>query len=168
MEANGLRLIELASTVEYINAAWLHYAVRIGTWSGNAFHFHDAGALQLKYMQRVRIFDDQSELLVWRGRAGLQGRLRRDDANGTGVHAVEAGQVLFGTRNGEAPSDEYTEITEDRGTTLILPFRDVRVNDKRDRIAVKTRNYVEYNAMHQATYADCRFVGFRFGKEDLE
>jgi CRISPR-associated protein (TIGR03984 family) len=183
MEANGLCLMELGSETKPVNgiderheesllsvlaatfpgkafvAAWLHHVVRIGTWHMNAFHFHDADSLPLKHILKVRVFDHDSELLVWRTRMGLKARLRRDDREGSGTHVAAAEQVLFGTKVAGHPSDGYTEITEDRGTKLILPFRDIGVDDKRNRILIRTHNYLD-NQANQATYADCRFVRF--------
>ncbi|MCH7974162.1 MAG: hypothetical protein IH949_09800, partial [Bacteroidetes bacterium] len=54
----------------------------------------------------------------------------------------------------------WTEISEKRGTKLILPFDKVNVDDKENRVKIQTRNYVGFNEIHQATYVDCRFVDF--------
>jgi CRISPR-associated protein (TIGR03984 family) len=79
------------------------------------------------------------------------------------MDVVVANQVLFGTRKGKNCNERFTEITEDRGTSLILPFANFSVDDKRNRIHIKTHNYVGYNTVNQAIYVDCRFVGFTDG-----
>ena len=191
MEANGLELKTIHSEVQSVSVsvskenlnsiiqsyfdeksfavAYLDYAVLIGTWENNAFHFPDNKQFEPKYIQKLRVFNSDKELLLWRTSGGLKGRLRKDDKNGSGTDVVIAKQVLFGTRLGKSCDENFTEITEDRGTKLILPFADINIddNDKRNRICIKTYNYIGYNAVKQATYVDCRFVSFCDAEKDL-
>jgi len=140
--------------------AYLDYKVLIGTWENNAFHFSGNEQVKPKYIQKLRVFNLNKELLVWRSRGHLKGRLRTDDDNGAETEVVVAHQVLFGTKKGKKYGENLTEITEARGTSLTLPFANLTVDDKRNRICIKTYNYVGYNALRQATYEDCRFVSF--------
>jgi CRISPR-associated protein (TIGR03984 family) len=191
-EINGFRLMELGSEVKSVASldadneesflsivegvfpkkafavAWMHYAVRIGTWHSGGFHFHDGRSLPLKHTIRLRVFDNDGELFIWKTRQGLKGRLRRDDRQGKGTHVVEAIQVLFGTKILDYSLESYTKITEDRGTSLVLPFSDIHLDDKQSRMFIKTHNYVGYNKINQATYEDCRFVHFRDVGGDLD
>lgn len=187
LEANGLKLIELHSYAEPVNdidrdklyvvlrenfagkcyvVAWLDYKVLIGTWEDEAFHFYKGEQFEQKFIQRLRVFNQQKEFLVWRSNGRLKGRLRTDDFSGTGTTAVVAHQVLFGTTS-QALNAHFTEISEVRGTKLILPFSNVKVDNKRSRVFIKTHNYVTFNAVHQATYSDCRFVAFTDGQTAL-
>ena len=190
MKINGLELIKLDSTVEkfpVINydelasiiekyfsekalvVAYLDYTVLIGTWQQKQFHFYDSSEnLQPKYIQKMRVFDSEMELLVWRISNGLKGRLRKDDLNGSGTEAVIAKLVLFGTQIVDRSDSTYTEITEERGTTLILPFTGLKLDNKKNRIFIKTLNYIDYNKVNQATYVDCRFICFTDGQNDLK
>lgn len=194
--ANGLRIISLSSDVEILNesfilssdqlqaaaadaltvpawfVAYLDYRVMIGTCrtDGHCEYYKEYSeeTLNPKYVQRVRIFNQQEELLLWRTANGLQGRIRRD-SDGNGTHVVVTHQVLFGTRiDPHFQGDSYMKITEDRGTSLILPRMDVKVN-KRDRICIQTYNYIDYHKeTGQAGYVDSRFVSFTDGQNDLE
>ena len=182
MEKNGLELIETGSTVTYpfeskpdekpenvlmenikqksFAVVWLDYKVLIGTWDGKDFQFYDNETFGNKYLQRMRVFNKDGEMLIYRSGNGFKGRLRIDDPDGTDTEIIVANQVLFGTKKGEKCNDSYTEITEKRGTSLILPFDGLDVDDKEKRIFIKTHNYIDYNAVNQAGYVDCRFVSF--------
>ena len=181
---NGLELIEIGSTVicpfeskpdnspedvlmenikeKSFAVVWLDYKVLIGTWDGKDFQFYNDETFENKYLQRMRVFNKDREILIYRTGNGFKGRLRLDDKNGTGTEIIVANQVLFGTQKGKKCNDSYTEITEKRGTSLVLPFGELDVddNDKKNRVFIKTHNYIDYNAVKQATYVDCRFVDF--------
>ena len=181
---NGLELIEIGSTVicpfeskpdnspedvlmenikeKSFAVVWLDYKVLIGTWDGKDFQFYNDETFENKYLQRMRVFNKDREILIYRTGNGFKGRLRLDDKNGTGTEIIVANQVLFGTQKGKKCNDSYTEITEKRGTSLVLPFGELDVddNDKKNRVFIKTHNYIDYNAVNQATYVDCRFVEF--------
>lgn len=115
----------------------------------------------------MRVFNKDKEMLIYRTGNGFKGRLRIDDKDGTGTAVIVANQVLFGTKKDEKSNNSYTKITEERGTSLVLPFGELDVDDKEKRIFIKTHNYIDYNAVNQATYVDCRFVSFCDNKTDL-
>lgn len=179
MEANGLKLIALKSKAEPIDqidrdkllstlrqsfaapstvVAWLDYKVLIGLWQNQDFLFYENKPFDLKYVQRLRVFDKQKELLIWRSNGGWKGRLR-SDGQGEETGVVVAHQLLFGTTP-TPMNGNFTEISEKRGTKLVLPFANLNVDDQRKRVFIKTYNYVRTNSLHQATYFDCRFVAF--------
>ncbi len=191
LKANGLELVSLKSKAEplclidqprlhtiltenFTNqafvVAWLDHSVMIGLWNGKGFEFYDAGNLDLKYLQRLRVFDPRQELHVWRTNGKWKARLRRD-GEGENAEAIVAHQLLFGTK-GERLSSRYARIREDRGTKLLLPLADVQFDEDekgvlKERVFIKTHNYIRYNAVHQATYFDCRFVAFTNGQNEL-
>jgi len=191
MEKEGLELIEIGSTVSYpfenkpdespedvltenikdksFAVVWLDYKVLIGTWSGQKFQFYDDEEFENKYLQRMRVFNKDREMLIYRTGNGFKGRLRIDDKDGTGKEIIVANQVLFGTKKGKKCNDSYTEITEERGTSLVLPFGglDIDIDDKQKRIFIKTHNYIDYNTVNQAIYVDCRFINFCDNETDL-
>ncbi len=170
---------ELISTVaQYIHSdshlttffvAYLDYGVRIGCYEKNQFVLSENEPLVPDYFQRLRVFDRKKELLLWRTTKGFQGRLREDEIdNAEFVDMIEVQQVLFGTRAKPLDTKNFTEIREDRGTRLILPFQDLNVDTQQQRIWIKTRNYIDYiEKTGQATYTDCRFVSFTDGVKDL-
>lgn len=188
-EANGLELVTLQSKADPVAhiagqelyatlaeklihrafvVAWLDYKVEIGLWDGSKLGFHDDTNLDLKYVQRMRVFNSEQELHVWRTNGVWKCRLRQD-GEGEDVEAVVAHQLLFGTR-GERLLPQYARIEEDRGTKLVLPLANVAFDDKgmlKERVFIKTHNYIKLNAVYQATYFDCRFVAFTDGRNDL-
>lgn len=166
------KLIKLISQVISIKSyvvAYLDYKVLIGRYEDKAFCFSkkEDEAFKPKHIQKLRIFNETQEIFIWRSSEGLKGRLRIDETGDT-TDVVDAHQVLFGTK-AEPVDGNYTKITEKRGTELILPFVLSNIDAKRNRVFIKTRNYIDYidyNEVNQATYVDCRFVGFwNNGKE---
>lgn len=178
--ANGLKLMSIKSKTETVSigdndklpellpkyfdnetayvVAYLDYRVLIGIYENSNMKFPDNETIDNEYIQRLRVFNENKELLIWRSSEGLKGRLRID-GDGQDTEVVEACQVLWGTRVVKNTVD-FTEITEDRGTTLILPIKGLEVDNRKKRAFIKTRNYVGYTPAYQATYVDCRFVRF--------
>ena len=180
---NGLKLSQIKSTAESVAAlkvdgldygtlqnkikdfikvpslcvVYLDYEVMIGRFSGT-FSFYSNKTFKPKFIQKMRIFNENEELYFWRSEGTLKVRYRKD-SEGNDCYVIDAEQVLFGT-TGEYKEPGWTEISEERGTKLILPFDQVTVDDKENRVKIKTRNYVGFNEIHQATYVDCRFVAF--------
>jgi len=149
--------------------AWLDDQVVIRTLAQGDILF-DLNETQLdqtnrihpKYLRQMRIFTKAKELYVYQSGGKIQNRLREDDFDGRGTMAVVAEQILFGTKVEKTNTENVTTtITEDRGTTLTLPFINISVDAKKQRVALKTLNYIDcHKSTHQANYVDCRFVGF--------
>ncbi len=187
---NGLEIIETGSDVRYLNnihistfdelvdlvksdyadngyfIAYLDYKVIIGMFDDGFLIAGSNIAFEPRFIQKLRIFNTDKELFIWRTGAGLKGRLRTDDENGTGAEAVDAHQVLFGTK--AEVLDQTTTLTEDRGTEIILPFEVSNVDSGKNRVKIKTRNYIGLNELGQAGYIDCRFLDFTFGIDNLK
>lgn len=178
---NGLKLIvikSIAKPVEVGNifeltqkhfdssayiVAYLDYKVLIGLYNSEKKQmiFADEKTIESKYIQKLRVFDSKKELLIWRSKDRLnrlKGRIRIDE-EGEEIEVVEANQVLWGTRLVDIRNN-FAEITEDRGTTLILPITNLDIDNHKKRVFIKTRNYIGYTPNYQATYIDCRFVRF--------
>lgn len=156
-----------SNTKAYV-VAWLDYEVLIGIWENQQFVFYNGKNLKLKYLQRLRIFNQEREIFLWRTNGQLKGRLREDNQEGSKVTIVVAKQLLFGTKSKQL-DDSFTEIYEDRGTKLVLPFTNMEVDNKSidNRIFLQTYNYVKTTLEYQATYFDCRFVAFMNGNKTL-
>ena len=181
MENNGLVLHTIKSRSEHFDRidnldeylseisgksfviAYLDYKVLIGTCENSKFSFCCNEIIEAKHLQQLRVFNNDMELLVWRSNDYLKGRLRTD-SEGETTEVVDAHQVLFGTESKPEPLDSlYTKIFEDRGTELSLPFSGLTVDvkeNRKNRVFIKTRNYIDYNKVQQAGYVDCRFLGF--------
>ncbi|BCB96586.1 hypothetical protein JZK55_15080 [Dissulfurispira thermophila] len=176
MKANGLELKEIRSRVEYTEfkspirdflsdifredgyiVAYLDYKVVMGYYRNGSITLPDNESIEEKYLQRLRLFNEKKELYLWRSNGNLKARFRIDE-EGDDTSVVDAYQVLWGTLSEQL--GDFTRLTEDRGTTLIVPVKGVEVNDMKSRLFLKTRNYIGYTPAHQATYIDCRFMGF--------
>jgi len=176
MKANGLELKKIRSKAEVVTinnlseafrhfgsdgfvVAYLDYRVLIGKINNNSFEFYNGEAIEERYIQRLRLFNEDKELLIWRDNSGLKGRLRID-GEGDETFVVEACQVLWGT-NRKDLGNGWSKLYEERGTELILPFGKIEINNRKRRLFLKTRNYITFHPdTHQASYGDCRFTGF--------
>jgi len=141
--------------------AYLDYKVLIGIFENKRFIAHKGETFEPKYLQKLRIFNEKEELFLFsRNGESFSGRLRTD-YKGEEKDVIDARQTLYGTTVDDKLNDGFTRIYEERGTELILPFPNISVNDKKERIFIHTRNYIGYNDEHgQAGYEDCRFVRF--------
>ncbi len=187
--ANGLKLTHFPSRTLTINeiddikfqdhlkehfetayvVLWLDNEVMIGLWKDEKFVFSKNKTFDFKYVQRLRAFDNDKEIHIWRSGGQWNGRVRIDKDAGNDTDVVIAHQLLFGTK-GKNFDSQFIEIKEDRGTKLILPIADFHFDEKGDpqsRIFIKTYNYVTTNKIGQATYFDCRFVAFTDSKKEI-
>lgn len=178
LKANGLELKQIPSKVEIIPkiedlkntvskyfdsrgfaVAYLTYDVLIGRFINGEFEFYRNESIQPDYLLKLRVFNSNKELFLWQTEEGLKGRLRID-GEGTETYVVDACQVLWGTDKEELENG-WSRIFEERGTELILPFTNFTVNTGKNRLFIKTRNYVQFHPItHLATYNDCRFIEF--------
>ncbi|MGI6308499.1 MAG: CRISPR-associated protein Csx19 [Dethiobacteria bacterium] len=152
--------------------AYLHYKVMVGKINGGKPKFFNNETFNPKYLLKLRAFNKNQELLIWPFNGHqFQGRLRIDGENSINDDEeikcfIEAEQVLWGT-NYEILDDGWARLFEKRGTELIIP-PDIKVqikNSAKNRLKIKTRNYIGFNKMGQAGYEDCRFVEFTGGEE---
>ncbi len=154
---------------------YLDYRVFVGRYekkdeqeeAGGQMFFYRNRQVEPRFLKRLRVFNQERELFIWRAQGGFRWRLRIDDGTGDTqdggkeVDVVEAEQILWGTR-AESICEGWTRIYEDRGTEIILPGENLNV-DLDNRVKLVTRNYIEYNDLGQAGYVDCRFVKFNWG-----
>jgi CRISPR-associated protein (TIGR03984 family) len=152
---------------------YLDHRVVIGrlinkTWS---YHKQENNDVILQNIQKLRIFNENEELFIWR--TNLGGHKARIRIDGTGVEqgVVDAQQVLFGTK-AEMLDYRYAKLTEKRGTEIIIPIKDLsmgvnEINEGIGRLCVHTRSYIgTIEATGQATYEDVRFIEFVKYRED--
>ncbi|MCP4217945.1 MAG: TIGR03984 family CRISPR-associated protein [bacterium] len=153
--------------------AYMDHRVLVGTYINKAFSFSEDGVLEVPFLQRLRVFNEKKELMIWKSEDGLRGRLREDIESCDNaetenyVRVVDAHQVVWGTRANQTTGGIC--LTEKRGTRLVLPFKDLEdVDDKKNRVLLVTRNYVDFNEAGQATYVDSRFMGFLYKDKPVE
>lgn len=107
---------------------------------------------------RLRIFNNEQELHIWRNNKILKGRLRID-STGKETEYVEAKPLLNGTTFDKL----YPGIMaiEDKGIHYCLPYSSLeKLSGSKNRIALLTRNYIGYSDIGQAGFNDCRFINF--------
>lgn len=183
LKANGLELKTIKTRVEPLQfrspladflsgifkddgyiIAYMDYKVIMGYFRNNQLILPDNESIEEKYLQRLRLFNDSKELYIWRCNNRFNGRLRID-GEGEDTEVVDASQVLWGTDSKSL--GDFTMLMEERGTTLIVPVKDITIDikkDRKNRLFLEARNYIGYTPIYQATYIDCRFMGFRGGK----
>ena len=151
--------------------AYLFHRVVIGQIKDGKFKYYqdDKNDVVLANIQKLRVFNKDAELFVWRtALGGFKARLREDEKS-TGHDSVQgmvdANQVLFGTKI-ERIDDTYVKLKEDRGTEIIMPLaesgiKDSEINERTGRLCIHTRSYIGFiEDTGQATYEDVRFVEF--------
>ena len=139
--------------------AYLDYKVLVGLLT-DSLTFYQSEVFEPRYLQRLRVFDETTELLLLKeAHLVFKGRLRID-GQGKETEVVDALQVLWGTKKEKLEVEEWVLITENRGTSITLPFAydSLRIDDQQKRVQLKTRNYIDYNSLDQAGYTDCRFM----------
>lgn len=146
--------------------AYLDNRVLLGRWENGDYYFHDNQIVEEKFIQKIRVFNKTKEFYSWRTKSGFDGRLRKDDDRGRDIDVVVAKQLLVGTEV-KNNSKGFTEICEMRGSNIMVPFENIVVDEKDNRLFIKTHNYIEYTLTGQATYTDCRFVAFTDSQREL-
>ncbi len=183
MKANGLKKSNIFSDVKPLTIksdldilknftgkgwfiAYLFHRVVIGKFIDGTFDYFQKENcdVNIENLIKLRIFNDNSELYVWRTNlGGFKGRLRKDE-EGVSTDVVDTNQVIFGTKE-ELVGESYVKLSEKRGTEIIMPvvegisFADI--NEQDGRLCIHTRSYIgEIKETGQATYEDVRFVKF--------
>ncbi|MDP2160034.1 MAG: CRISPR-associated protein Csx19 [Flavobacterium sp.] len=142
--------------------AYLDYTVIIRKFKDDKIIFMNGEKpFDPKFIQKLRLFNNNRELFIWRTEGKWKARFRIDDHGAEIKNVIEANQVLFGTTG--KVENGFTSLTETRGTEIILSFEIKSVDAEKNRVKIKTRNYIDYNKLGQAGYIDCRFVDFTFG-----
>jgi len=160
--------------------AYLYHRVVIGKITDGKFDYYPdekiPNDVTLSNILKLRVFNEDSELFVWKTNiGGYKARLRKDKDkkiidpddmknqlwfDPDKQYAVEAKQVLFGTKAEELAND-YTKLKEARGNEIIIPLTNLKIDEKDHRMCIKTRSYIGYiEKTGQATYEDVRFVEF--------
>lgn len=145
-------IIEIFSGESYV-VAYLDYKVLIGKLSEKKIFFFNNENIDLKYLIKIRLFNQDKELFCWRKNNLFDGRLRID-MKGSEIDVIDASQILVGTKS-KILDNQYSLLSEDRGRELIIP-----TIIKKNRASLITRNYIGYTNNMLATFIDCRFLDF--------
>lgn len=113
---------------------------------------------------RIRIFNPEKEWHIWKSGSHFQVRFREETSQqDPTTDFVDRELVLWGTRS-QLYNDSFQELTEDRGTGLLLPISAGTLAGKNARFVLNTRNYIGYNDIGQAGYVDSRFLDIQVKK----
>jgi CRISPR-associated protein (TIGR03984 family) len=157
--------------------AYLYHRVVIGQIKNGKFDYHPYAKIPndvtLLNFLKLRVFNEDSELFVWKTNLGGYKARLRIDGTGQEQGVVDAKQVLFGTK-AEKLDQKYSILKEDRGTEIILPLSELGINEidinkGKGRLCIHTRSYIGFiEETGQATYEDVRFVEFLMYKEEIQ
>lgn len=139
-----------------IAVAYLNYTVLVGKYENETLYFYKDQSFEIKQLQRLRVFNENKELLLWLKNETYNARLRVDGV-GELLDVVDAGQILWGT-DVVSLDNGWSLVYEARGTELILPLKGMELDKGKKRLKLKTRNYICANEVGQAGYFDSRFV----------
>jgi CRISPR-associated protein (TIGR03984 family) len=145
---------------------WHDYAVLFGTVQNGEIKFYNNESPDLnRYLQKLRIFNENKELYIWKSGGKLKYRYREDvvsDENGEIVEYIDADQVMYGSKFED--KGNFIEVSEKRGIRYIVPKEFIGnnliddINNNKKRLILHTRNYIGYNEIGQAGFVDSRFL----------
>lgn len=158
--------------------AYMDNGIFIGKFDKNAyvFKFYNNYPLKMEYLQKIRIFNENEELNVWRTFDGDRNFIygfrhiydidnadtasnNAEDGDVRPYYCKDVNQILLGTKiiNIE---ERFVELNEERGLSIVMPNEGFKVDDGKNRIAIKTRNYIDFGRNFIASYIDARFLKF--------
>lgn len=155
---------------EAITLVMMHHGICMGTYQNGRFLMPRSLPLETKYLQSLRVFNENSEAYIWQSSMDEPGLFRgriicdEDELENKKYeipNAIDARQLLWGTSLILSDDDpKWAMLTEERGIQLriarsILPYEDI---SPENRVWLITRNYIDYKHENQAGYVDCRFV----------
>ncbi|MDP2692016.1 MAG: CRISPR-associated protein Csx19 [bacterium] len=150
-------LMECIKTFSKAKAvAWYYDEIVFYSIENNLWN---TAAKGLDELVRLRIFNNDQELHIWRSNGVLKGRLRAD-TKGNDIECVDAMPLLNGTAFDKL--NPGIIASEEKGIHYYLPYPELEILvGSKNRIALLTRNYIGYSDIGQAGYIDCRFVDFK-------
>ncbi|ABI69813.1 type III-D CRISPR-associated protein Csx19 [Syntrophomonas wolfei] len=150
----------------------MYHGICLGSFEKGQFIMPPSLPFQPEYLRLLRVFNEDSECYVWKSSMDtgdiFRLRIRQDEEDNSGeLEAIEARQLLWGTRLEEYLENEWKLLKEERGIELrvhhsLLP--DNLTLNASNRLWLVTRNYIDFNPMGQAGYGDCRFVRIEGGR----
>jgi CRISPR-associated protein (TIGR03984 family) len=150
-----IKLFTNAKAVVWYEDKIVFYAIVEGGWN--------EPLLSYKNMVRLRLFDAEKELHIWRSNGVLKGRLR-EDGKGDNTEFINSTIIMNGTSFKFSDDNKAVESVEEKGTKYKLPYLNELsglIGKTTARLGIITRNYIDYTANEQAGYIDSRFVDFK-------
>ena len=147
---------------EYFVVAHYVHRVLLGRFTAGKLSFADGKLPEEKYLQEIRLFNQNKEVLIRKACVGyLVSTLDDSSDEGDEVTAVDSTSYFFGERvEAESTADYACLYEEGRKIKLMLPTTEVD-----EHYALVTRSYIEYDAENgQAGYGKYRFVAIDVAK----
>jgi CRISPR-associated protein (TIGR03984 family) len=137
--------------------AYLNYKVLFGRFTVDKMVFYEKERFEPRYLLELRAFDASKELHLKRRNDQFFWRWRNDGV-GEPCELVEAEQLLWGKLSKIDQKKNWQRLEEERGFSLIVPYSGGAIGR---RLAIRTRNYIDYNQLGQAGYVDSRLVSLK-------
>lgn len=116
---------------------WQHHGIFIGEISSGQINWLGKPDEDEKHIQRVRAFNETTELHFWRQGNHMNGRKREESDSGDETEVNDITMKLRGA------------------VANVMPEMNNEI------LGIKTRQYIGYHPVtHQAGYVDCRYVDF--------
>ena len=136
---------------------WLNYSILFGMLKEGKMNFYQGQMPDWKkHLIRIRVFNEQKELLIWKSNRNFKYRLRVDEPKREETEFIDAEQIIWGTKS-VLLEGGFSKIQEDRGVEFTVPFSNLKLSVNK-RLVLITRNYLDYNEIKQVGIIDTRFV----------
>lgn len=153
--AKDILLSKADVNTEYQVVAHCVNEIKMGWYKAGGFVFADGDSVSDEYLQQLRVFNENEEILI--KKTGHTYWVRKiDDSCGTEVKTVDSTSIVFGKRVEAVnlPEDFVKVFEPGRKVNLVLP-----VKENSDKYCVTTRSYVTYDKKTgQAGYGYYRYV----------
>lgn len=140
--------------------------LKFGRYEQGVFHFADGKSIDEKYVMEIRLFNDNTEILLQKNGSIFKARcikesLKDNPSEGYEEHDyVDCASPLFGKRDKDI-SPDFVHLTE-KGRKIHIT---IPVDKTADYYKLKTRSYIGYDSeTGQAGYVFWRYLGL----EDYE
>lgn len=154
-KAMDILLVNADANAEYQVVAHCVNEIKMGWYKGGRFVFSDGNDLSDEYLQQMRVFNENEEILI--KKTGHNYWVRKiNDVSGADIKTVDSTAVIFGKRivDNQLPDDFVMVFEPGRKVKLVLP-----VKEKSEKYCVTTRSYVTYDdKTGQAGYGYYRYV----------
>lgn len=135
--------------------AWQMNGIVWGRWQDGQLALAAGGALNLQYIEELRVFNETAEIHLCRRDGKLQGRFINDTV-GNPIKFVDSFSRLWGEKE-RVENGYITLVDKNRKLTMTVPC-----DDEGEGLwyGLVTRNYIGINeTTYQAGYTDYRYVG---------
>lgn len=158
------------ATDKYTVIARNVHELKFGYYENNTFNFPDNSELNPVYLLSLRLFNQNSEILVQKVNSMYQVRIIQDkefisgeDDKYSEIEAVDNASTLFGKRTGKLSNNFVHLADSGRKIKFIIP-----ATNEADYYSLKTRSYITYdNETGQAGYGYYRYVSIQPENEEV-